>query len=367
MIKSEDYYYNIENDIKAYPNAWCYLVVGGRNTGKTYSALKSCLLNDRPFVFLKRTKDDVDLLCSGSGRIGQKIDDFGIDLSPFKSINRDLCTDVRAFSIRKGLGGFWRCNDGEPEGKPIGYILALNAVSKYKGFDLSTNNPEQWLTFDEFIPQPWERVLTRREGEQLLDCYKTISRDREHRGLPALKLICLANATSISNQVFGILEVTDLVAQMQVQEKEFLYLDDRGILIHRIKDNPKFLEKEKESKLFTAMGDTAWGQMAFNNQFAYNDFSAIGRCSLKGYRPVCSCLFKHDNFYIYQKEGHYYMTKSAHDKKDNIYNLNQENGQKSFYYDYVIDLRSECIDGRMTFETYTMYDLIVNFKKHFSV
>lgn len=202
------YYYNIDDDISKFPDAWCIIAIGGRNTGKTYSSLKSCVINKTKFVFLKRTMEDVDLLCSGSGAIGQKANDFGIDLSPFKSINRDMVTDIHAHSIKKGLGGFWNHLNGEIDGTPIGYLLALNAVSKYKGFDLSDCD---WLIFDEFVPQPWDRI-NRKEGEQLLDLYKTVSRDREHRGKNPLKLLCLANATSISNPVMNILEVTDIVS-----------------------------------------------------------------------------------------------------------------------------------------------------------
>lgn len=360
---NKSYYYDIEEDIKAYPEAWCILAIGGRNTGKTYSTLKSCVLNNRKFTFLKRTIEDVDLLCAGSGRVGSKDNDYGVDLSPFKSINRDLLCDIRAYTIKKGLGGFWKHLNGEIDGTPIGYLLSLSAVSKYKGFDLSDCD---WLIFDEFIPQPWDRIQTRREGEQLMDLYKTISRDREHRGLEPLKLLCLANATNISNQVMNILEVTDIVAQMQLEGKEYLYLEHRGILIHMIKDNPDFMNKEKSSKIYSAMGQTSWGRMAFDNEFAYNDFTCIGRQSIKGYKPICCISYKNDSYYIYMKEGQYYMSKSRHDS-ERIYNLNRENDQKLFYTDYAIDLRLECIEGRMTFETYTMYDLIVNYKKHFSL
>lgn len=363
MATKQKYYYDIEDDLKAYPDAWCYIIIGGRNTGKTYSCLKHTYKNKIKHVFLKRTGEDVDLLTAGSGRIGSKENEFGIDLSPYKSINRDLLCDVRAYSIKKGLGAFYDHLNDEVTGTPIGYLLALNYVTKFKGFDLSECD---FLIFDEFIPQLWDRI-NRKEGEQLMDLYKTIARDREHRGKPALKLICLANATSISNPVMNILEITDHVAQMQLTGQEILYFEHRGILIHIIKDNPDFSKKEKESKIYAAMGETNWGRMAFDNEFAYNDFSCIGRTQLKGYKPVCSMSYKNDNYYIYNKDGNYYMTKSAHDKKTEIYNLNRENDQKLFFANYNYELREKCIEGKMIFETFTMYDLIINYKKHFIV
>ena len=360
-----NYYYDVDNDIKDYPSAWSYIIVGGRNTGKTYSALKSCLVNERKFVFIKRTIEDVELLCAGSGRIGTKTNEYGIDLSPFKAINRDMGSNIKAFTIKKGLGGFWKCCQDEngvdmPDGAPIGYLISLSAVSKFKGFDLSDCD---WIIFDEFIPQPWDKV-NRKEGEQLMDLYKTVARDREHRGKDPLKLICLANATSISNPVANILEITDQMADMQVKKKSIYYNEERGIFVHIINDNYEFKQKEMESQIYKAMGDTAWGRMAFNNEFAYNDFTNVGRIRLKGYKPVTGVIYKNNRWYVYMKDGQYYMCTSRNDQIE-LYNLNLENDQKLFYTEYAIDLRNECIDGRMIFESYSMYDLIINYKKMF--
>lgn len=366
MKRNDNYYYNIVNDLEKY-NAWCYLVVGGRNTGKTYSALKAVIDKNIKFVFVKRTIEDVDLLTAGSGKIGSKQNEYGIDLSPFKAINRDMNTNIKAFSIKKGLGGFWRCELDEegnehPVGNPIGYLIALNAVSKFKGFDLSDAS---WIIFDEFIPQPWERV-SRLEGEQLMDLYKTVARDREHRGYEELKLLCLANATAVSNPITNILEVVDNFVDMQLKNENVLYIEERGILLRLLNDNLDFQEKEKQSRIYKAMSDTNWGKMAFDNKFAYNDFTNVGKLSLKNFLPVVKIRYKTKYYFVYQKEGMYYMTKSQNNTAK-LYNLNLENDQKKFYIDYCIDLRHECIDGNMIFESYSMYDLIINYKHFFKI
>lgn len=358
-----NYYYNVDDDVNNF-DAWAYIIVGGRNTGKTYSTLKSCVNSGRKFVFIKRTIEDVDLLCAGSGRIGSKQNEYGVDLSPFKSINRDMHTNIKAFSIKKGLGGFWHCDyeDDTPSGHPIGYLISLSAVTKFKGFDLSECD---WIIFDEFIPQPWDRV-NRKEGEQLMDLYKTVSRDREHRQKDPLKLICLANATSISNPVTNILEITDHMADMQVKGMSQYYDIERGIYVHIINENLEFQKKERESQIYKAMGNTAWGRMAFENKFAYNDFTNVGRVNMKGYKPVTSYIYKDVQYYVYMKEGQYYLCTSANNKTD-VYDLAKENDQKRFWYDRVYDLRNECIEGNMIFEAYTMYDLIMNYKKIFNI
>lgn len=355
-MKMNNYYYDIDNDVTD-DLYWCYIIIGGRNTGKTYSSLKSCYLNNRKFVFVKRTLEDIDLLCD------RKNEELDFDVSPFKSINRDIGSNVRALKVKKGVGGFYSCNEeGESEGTPIGYIVSLSGVSKVKGFDLSDCD---WIIFDEFIPQPWDRI-NRMEGNQLMDLYKTVSRDREHRGKSALKLICLANATKISNPVCNTLEITDKLVDMQVNKSSYYKDPDRGIFVHQIMDNAAFMEEEKKSQIYKAMSGTEWGRMALNNEFAYDDFTAVKKSNLKGFRPLFGVRFKSKVFYIYNKESLYYMT-FAKGPVSKIYDLRIENEQKAFFIDWVLDLQDASINNLLMFETYTMYDLIMNYKQFYKI
>lgn len=355
-------YYSISEDIEKYPDAWAYIIIGGRNCGKTYGALKDRLLAKSKHVFVKRTIDDVDLLCAGN-HLGKNLSDYSVDLSPYKSINRDLCTNVRSFKINKGLGGFWNCGtDGEAVGDPVGYLCALSAVQKFKGFDLSDSD---WMIFDEFIPQPWEKV-SRKEGEQVMDLYKTISRDRVQRGKPELKLIALANATEPSNPLCNILEITDDIVKMELNNQEYLYIEERGILIHRVENSSEFMDSERGSKFFAAMAETDWGHMAWDNQFAYADFSNVERINLKNYKPVCHIIYKRKDWYLYENNGFYYMTKSSAKCPETI-NLNTDNGQRLYAYNYVMQLKLATMEGKVKYEDFMMYDVTVNFKEYFKI
>lgn len=366
-------YYNIEDDIYRYPDAWCYIIIGGRARGKTYSALRSCKDSTykRDFIFIKRTMDDVDLICSGSGNINQRsYTDYGVNMSPFAAINRDTGSDIRAYSIKKGIAGFWNTlvdEEGKaaPQGAPIGTIFALNGVTKYKGFELASSKPEQWIIFDEFIPNIYDRINVN-EGKQLLDFYKTVSRDRVQRGLEEVKLICLANSTNIANPLFNELELTDLVADM-VSRGTYIYYDPgRFIYIHLLEDDPEFIEAEAGTGLYKAMITTRWGQMTYNNKFAYNDFSNIKKRALKGFQCVCAYKYREDNVYIYYSEGLYYITGSQSNARSfRKYDLNRENEQKAFWQDWLIDLRQACINDQVFFERYSYYDLLVNYKHLF--
>ena len=366
---AKKYYYNVFDDIRAYPDAWAILVVGGRTTGKTYGGLKGSYEDHIKFIFAKRTADDVNLMCSGTRMIKGTDDKEDPDFSPFAPINRDLGCSIKAFPLYPGLGVFYDTVTDEKgreyaKGAPIGNIIGLNVATKFKGFDMSDCD---LLFFDEFIPRKWERI-NRGEGDLLMDLYATVSRDRILRGKKPLKLIGLANAVAISNPLTNTLEITDIMAEMQIKGIDHLYIEGRGIFIRMLAGTEDFREAIKNDPVYKAMGHTAWGQMAYYNQFAYDDFTSIGKVQMKNYRPVCSFTYKQSTYYVYQNAGQYYICSSKYsDKSKPSYNLNLENDQKRFYIDYAIDLRSECINDNVKFTNYSMYDLIVNYHRVFKL
>ena len=349
-------YYDIRDDLRKFPNMWCYLIWSKRGPGKTYSTLRMCIEDKKKFVFLKRTIVDVDMLCASGIR-----KDIEFDISPFVPLNRDFGWDIKPVKIIKGIAGFYHCNEeGKPAGSPVGYACALSAAKDIKGFDLSECD---YLIFDEFIPKRHER-LNRNEGDQLMDIYMTVSRDRVQRGRGELILICLANATSINNPVFNVLDVMDIAAEMDLKNEEYHLQNWRRILLHKIPSIE--VPEEEKTGIEIAMNGTAWAEMAFGGHFAYDDFTAVSHQRLKGYHPVCSYTYKKETVYIYEKDGKYYATNAKATGVTN-YNLARENQQKKFFYDYVVKLRDEAIEDNFIFQKYSMYDLIVNYKKIFEL
>ncbi len=364
---AKKFYYNIFDDIEAYPDAWAYLVTGGRSTGKTYGGLKGSYLQHIKFIFAKRTADDVNLMCSGTKMIKGTDEKEDPDFSPFAPINRDLGCNIKAYQLYPGLGVFYDTytDDKGKEyatGAPIGNIIGLNVATIFKGFDMSDCD---FLFFDEFIPRKWERI-NRGEGDLLMDLYATVSRDRILRGKKPLKLIGLANAVQLSNPLSNTLEITDIMADMQIKGIDHVYLEDRGIFIRLLAGTEDFRKALENDPVYKAMGHTAWGQMAYENQFAYDDLSNVGKQQLKGFKPVCSFTYKLATNYVYQNQGKYFICHSAfNDRNKPHYDLNRENDQKRFYEEWYFDLRQEIIHDNMIFEKYSMYDLIINYKQFF--
>ena len=352
--KSPKYYF-FPDDVRKYPDAWLYVVWSRRGPGKTYSFLRSMYETGTKFAYMKRTIKDVAMICS---------DKYGLDLSPFVPINRDAGTNVRPRLITDGIGAFYEQEDekGNPSGPPCSYVLALNAIKEIKGMELSDVD---YMCLDEFIPQPGERVM-RQEGELLLSIYMTLQRDRIKRGRPPLKLVLFSNADQVSTPITNEIEIVDDMVQLQASGSTHHYDAERGILLHRITDDEVPLQHDELTGIFAAMAGTAWGRKAFFGDFASNDFSSIGRIRMKGMRPVCSYLYRNRAVYVYQGAGEYFLTTSRHDSRK-IYDLSKESDQKRFYYEQIIDLRAAHIDGKLVAESYSMYDLIVNYKSFFKI
>ena len=354
--KKNDTYYHFEDDLLAYPDCWCYAVWSRRGPGKTYSSLKYAYENNIPIIYMKRTIDDVNLICYSN--------DYDFDASPYYPINRDCGYNIKPKLIRDGIGGFWKFEDGEPVGQPIAYCLAESAIKKFKGFDFSRC---QWIIFDEFIPQIGERI-SRKEGQLLLDLYMTVMRDRMKRGLPELKLILFANAEEISTPITNELELVDAMADLNASGLSHFKDDERHIMLHHITNDECPMQEVEKGGIYDAMKNTAWGQKSFEGVFANNDFSNVNRLNLKRFRGYIHISYKLKNYYIYYNENNsqYYMC-SSRCKTEYDYNLDKENDQKRFFIEHQADLWNACTYGRMTFQKYSMYDLIMNYKKFFNV
>ena len=352
--RSPDYYFFLD-DVQRYPDAWCYVVWSRRGPGKTYSFLRSMYENGIKFAYMKRTIKDVAMICS---------DKYGMDLSPYVPVNRDTGSDIRPRLIADGIGAFYdqTTEDGKPAGAPFSYVLALNAIKEIKGMELSDVD---YICLDEFIPQPGE-VVKRDEGELLLSIYMTVQRDRMKRGRDPLKLVLFSNADQISTPITNELEIVDRMADLNASGSTHDYDEERQILLHHITNDEIPLKDQELTGVFKAMASTAWGRKAFFGDFAGNDFSAIGKMSIKGFRPMCAVLYRGKVIYMYRGNGYIYASWTRHNGQ-RFYDLQKESDQKRFYYEALIDVREAHVEGRFRAESYSIYDLMMNFKKIYRI
>ena len=184
-----DGYYHVYKDILDYPDAVIIVAWSFRGPGKTYGLLDMCKQEEIKFIYLKRTADDVDLICAASE--GKAVD---FDASPFVPLNRDYGWNIKPVSMKKGIGAFYDLDQDSDKKDPIGLIFALSKVKSIKGIDLSDCD---LICLDEFIPQAHE-IIRKKEFEALMDFILTASRDRIARGKAPIKLVLFANSENIA-------------------------------------------------------------------------------------------------------------------------------------------------------------------------
>jgi hypothetical protein len=307
---------------------------------------------------MKRTDKDVS-------RILKEEKIISLDPSPYAPLKKQKGIHVGGVEIDDGFGAFYELDEeGQPTGRLLSYVLSFNKVLTYKGNDFTD---VELLVFDEFIPQIGERIK-KAEGELLLDLYQTVSRDRLKKGRNPLKLILFANAEQISVPVTQELEIIDDMADLDASGQTHLYIEDRDILLHHITDEEVPVQECEKVGIWKGMKGTAWFDKSFGGRFVHNDFSNVMPKRIKRSKPILEVQYKTHFYYIYlnEEKAFYYMT-STPAKARESYNLNRENEQKRFYYEYLIDLHDACINERFKFEKYSMYDLIINYKKFFNV
>ena len=356
----EDGYYHFAKDLQEYPEAACYVVWSRRGPGKTYSFLRYCIDNELFFIYMKRTNDDVELLCTG-----MEHPDLQMDLDPFVPLCRDFGWSIKPQLISRGIGGFYECNEeGKPVGAPLGLIVSMNRVTKVKGSEMSKAS---FICFDEFIPQSTE-IVRRQEGNAFADFAMTAIRDKAKRG-QRMQLVLFANAEEISTPLTNAFELVDDMAELAWSKNSHYYNRDRRLLLHHINQSEIPLTKEElQSDMFVLMKGTAWAQKAFFGDFANNDFSNVKKLSVKNMKCLHKIHYKNKDMYVYVRpsDNMHYMTYS---RGPFIYewDLNKENDQKLFWIEHGQELRVDCIEGNMKFEKYSFYDLIVNYKQFFKI
>lgn len=343
-----------------YINIWDYfdnnypfqIFIGGRGTGKTYSALKHAVIDSKDhFIYMRRTQDELELL--GDNQNGE-------GANPFNPINTDHNTNFGFRPITKKRLGIYRrvYNDEEfkYEGAPIGYGVALSTLSGIRGIDFSDVTD---VYYDEFIPELHVRKM-KAEGTAFLNAVETINRNRELKGANPCRFWLLANSNNIYNPIMIELGIVNEVEKMINRGIPDKYFKDKGLAIHLLEATEAFIEAKKQTALYRLTAGTQFADMALGNRFSYNDFSLISYKRLTGYQPICSL----GDAYIYKKKGSKEIYVSYAPTKCPNFNPDHEQDVRRFMGKYGLKLVPLFTAGRLTFESYDLkqkvLDIILN-------
>ena len=175
-------------------------------------------------------------------------------------------------------------------------ILSLSTVAKIRGF---YGGAYRHLVYDEFIPEAHITKI-RNEGDAFLNAIITISGNRELEGKPPLLSWLLANSNNINSPILAALNLQDKIESMIAKEQEFSSMPDRGVIIVMPKSE-RVLSKRRGNALVKAAGtQSKFYQMAYKNEFSYNDPEHVGSRPLTDYKPLFAVTGK---FTVYQRKG----------------------------------------------------------------
>lgn len=267
------------------------MLVGGRGTGKTYSALLDAYLydvieNGHKFLYMRRTKEQLKICCSEK-------------YNPFRKINHD-----RGYNIRpKKEAGTISFYDGDTQ---IGGGIALTSVDDVKSMDAYDTDI---IIYDEFIKSRSARRM-KGEAENLFNLYETVNRNRELEGYTPVTLLMLANANDSANAIFVYLKLVSIAEKMQARGKfPAIYRNDaRRLMLIDFGETNKISQAKKTTALYKLTDGTNFAEMATGNKYSYNEKSTQRSRPIKEYSPVVFvgeiAIYRHKSQDLYYCSTH---------------------------------------------------------------
>lgn len=318
------------------------VIIGKRQIGKTYNVLKYMLDSDKRFVLLRGVKTELDMLKRNVNSPFEKIHGYE------KRIVFDSETEYTATISRLDAD-----EDGNEIKTNIGMAGALSSIGRIRGFNGDIYSD---VVYDEFIPE--SHLLKVRHGDDAFNnMYTTIAGNRELEGRKPLRVWLLANSNNLDNDILKALNITDIVERMSLRGEESRILKDRGIMII-LPDSAVITEKRKQTALYRAIGgNSKFAQMAYENAFAYNDYTDVDQKPLQEYKPLIAIgtVIIH----LHKSEKTLYVTDYMKCKCPHVY-TDSDFGHMTFIKDYP-EIRAAYLRGKITFQNMTVKNYFLGF------
>lgn len=367
-VKNSDYVDIGEYENDRYPFQF---FIGGRGTGKTYSAQGLAIMAALPederalfmddyrirfpksrytgmgkpetFIWMRRTDKELKSITDSKN--------MGEGGNTFKSIDADMGWRYGICKMSESVSGIYEREynkEGKlhPVGNPIGYALAMNTVAGVRGVDFTDATR---MFYDEFIAERHVRRIAH-EGEAFLNAVETIGRNRELMGLPPLKVYCLANSYNIYTPVLEILGLVSKVERMIAKGQKHMYLETRKCAIHLLDPTEEFVKAKSNTALYKLTEGMEFADMAIKNEFIYNDFSNIAYRKIAGYIPVCAC----EDMYIYSRKGSDEIYCTYTPARVMHYKTSLSLDKKAWQRTYRIDMMRCLLAHKVFFESYDL-------------
>lgn len=309
------------------------IIIGKRQVGKTFGVLKYEVDENKRFMLTRRVKVELEMLEKNVN-------------SPFEKIYPGKIIFSKESEYSAAIDRIDEGTDGDIKTR-IGIGTALTTIGNIRGFSAIIDGEliTDWI-IDEFIPE--EQVFkVRNEGDAFLNAHTTINGNRELEGQPCLRTWLLANSNNLNSAILEALGITKEVERMSLRGEEVRMLKERGILII-LPESKKIVEaRKKVGGLYKAIGGgSKFAKMAYENEFAYNDFSDVRGEPIREYNPYLS--IGRITIHLHKNSKRLYVTdkvraRARYELNDSDSGVNQFNRQYS-------DVRAAFLNGRMFFQ-----------------
>ena len=279
------------------------MVVGARGVGKTYGLFKYCIEHDRPFIYLRRLKSQLDQCASADG-------------NPFKKLNSDLGTEIRPKRTQGGVLFL----DGD---KLVSVGVALSTVANVRGFDYSNYD---CIIFDEAIASDGERPI-QHEFNAFLNFYETVNRNRELSGDKAVQAFLLGNANRLTNPYYSGWHFMKTALRM-ISGNQMVWRNDDGTRLMILLLDSKISKQKSATALYKNASD-GFIRMALDNAFR-TDGTNIRSMPIREFNHIVSIgdigIYRHKSDRLY-----YVSMLTNNDNSYEPYGIGLKMFQNDFY------------------------------------
>ena len=318
------------------------IIIGKRQIGKTYGVLKFMLDEQKQFILLRSVMAEMDMLKHNVA-------------SPFDAI-KGYSGHVVFESETQYTANIVRIDESEEgeEKTNIGMLSALSAIGRVRGINGRRFSD---VVYDEFIPESL-LLKVKNGGDAFLNMYTTIAGNREIEGEKPLRVWLLANSNNLDNDILNALNITGVVEKMSLRGEESRILKDRGIMVI-LPDSQLITEKRKKGALYRAIGgDSKFSQMAYENAFAYNDYTDVGAKPLQEYKPLIS-VGGSFTIYLHKSDKVLYVCDIVDNNARHKYTQSDYDRMK-FTRDYP-EINAAYLRGRFTFQNMTVKNAFLDY------
>lgn len=309
------------------------VIIGKRQVGKTYNVLKFEVDTERKFMFTRRVKVELKMLEKNVN-------------SPFEKIYPGKVLFSKESEYTATISRIDNTPDGDKKTQ-IGIGTALTTIGSIRGFSATIEGQmiTDWV-IDEFIPEE-QLYKVRNEGDAFLNAHTTINGNRELEGYPCLRTWLLANSNNLNSEILSALNISKEVERMSLRGEESRILKERGIMI-LLPESKKIIDLRKaKNGLYKAIGgNSKFSKMAYENEFAYNDFSDVRGEPLREYNPFLT--IGRITIHLHKNEKRLYVTDKV--KATPKYKLNDTDSGINQFNRQFSDVRAAFMNGRVIFQ-----------------